>query len=57
MFPGSKQLLLNRALGGGHVLTVRDGDVQAAAVGLCHRAGMGGKRVQWVMLRWRRPLL
>lgn len=43
-FPGSKQLL-SRALGGCHVLTVRDGDVHAAAVGLCHRAGIGGKRV------------
>lgn len=38
-FPGSEQLLLNRTLGGCHVLTVRDGDIHAAAVGLCHCAG------------------
>jgi len=41
-FPGSRQLLPNRALGGCHALTVRDGDEHAAAVGLRHRAGTGG---------------
>lgn len=34
---------------------MRDGDVHAAAVGVCHRAGTGGKRVHRVMLRWRHP--
>lgn len=38
-------------------MTVRDGVVHAAAVGLCQRAGMGCERVHWVMLRWRRPFL
>lgn len=44
-FPGSKQPLLNRTLGECHVLTVKDGGIRAAAVGLCHSAGAGGKRV------------
>lgn len=34
-FPGSRQLLRDGALGGSHVLTVRDGDDHAAAAGPC----------------------
>lgn len=31
-------------------MTVRDGDVHGAAVGVCHRAAPEGKRVHWVMV-------
>lgn len=45
---GSEKPLLNGTLGGCHVVTVRDGDVHGAAVGVCHRAGPEGKRFHWV---------
>lgn len=47
---GSEKPLLNGTLGGCHVVTVRDGDVHGAAVGVCHRAGLEGKRVHWAMV-------